>query len=126
MSTVSDPATAGQDSTDHAPLTAAEARTHMRELARLTRALERYLDQAPEEDEDGPPSGPEVAPLALRCDGVVLLHVQDLEGVDLSGREVWTGIALYEAEAADLQERLSHGIAESAGIVGGWILRNTP
>lgn len=51
---------------------------------------------------------------ALRCDGRVLLSTRDLEGVDLSGRETFTGIVLSEAEASDALERMANAFEEAA------------
>lgn len=121
---VSQPSVDGQDSTDLRPISAAEARRYMRDLSRLTRSLERYLDQPDPADDE--PTIPDVAPLALLSNGRVLLHVSELEGVDLSSFDRWEGVILSEAEAADLQDRISHGMAEAAGMLGGWLLKRLP
>lgn len=62
-----------------------------------------------------PPSGvaalapadlPDIPPLAIRCDGRILLSTADLKGIDLAGRERWECIVITEAEASDIFDRL--------------------
>lgn len=70
-----------------------------------------------EASDESPPSSrsayPEVPPLALRCDGRVLVATTDLKDVDLTGRERWEGIVLTEAEAADVFDRMDFEQAAS-------------
>ena len=78
-------------------------------------------DALPDGSGDPPSSGlsslpPEVPRLAFRCDGKLLLAVTDLEGLDLSSREVWIGIVASEAEASDVHERLDFEEAASPTI----------
>lgn len=54
-------------------------------------------------------NSPDVAldepPLAIRSDGKILVSVVDLADIDLSGRELWTGLVLTQAEAAAIHPR---------------------
>jgi hypothetical protein len=62
-------------------------------------------------------SGPEAEPpihFALRADGAVLLNAADLEGFDLSGREVFTGVVLTPQEMRFALLRLANTSAEAA------------
>jgi hypothetical protein len=69
-----------------------------------------------------PAAPPDIPALALRSDGKALVSVAYLEGVDLSEREVWSGVVLSEAEASDMLERVSNAADEAAGHVAGRIL----
>jgi hypothetical protein len=60
-----------------------------------------------------------VAPLALRSDGKTLLSVAHLQGVDVTGREQWTGMVLTEDEVGRIRDRLMNAFDEAAGRVGG-------
>jgi hypothetical protein len=72
---------------------------------------------------------PHIAPpapsLALLCDGRILLSTRDLGGVDLSGKEMFTGIVLSEAEAADVFDYLAQAFEEAAAHGAGWLLRQS-
>ena len=81
---------------------------------------EESADVEPHTEPNPAPLSP---PFALRCDGRLLLSTRDLEGVDLTGRETFTGIVLSEAEAADALERLAHAFVEAASHGAGWLLR---
>jgi len=61
-----------------------------------------------------PNPAPLTPPLALRCDGRALLSVADLDGVDLSAREMFVGVVLTEAETSDLMERLDDAYHDAA------------
>lgn len=54
-----------------------------------------------------------VPPLAVRCDGRVLLATLDLESIDLSKREIWVGIVLTAEEAAAIHARVNFEEAAS-------------
>jgi hypothetical protein len=80
---------------------------------------------AEEEERDAPgttPDPPQVPGLALRSDGKTLLSITHLDGVDVSDREVWTGVVLSEAEGSDALERITDACDEAAGHVAGRIL----
>jgi hypothetical protein len=83
---------------------------------------EESADVEPRTDPNPAPLAP---PFALRCDGRLLLSTRDLEGVNLSGRETFTGIVLSEAEAADALDRLDHAFHDAASHSAGWILRQS-
>lgn len=68
------------------------------------------------------PEPPHIPALALMSDGRVLLSLTYLEGVNLEGREQWTGILLTEAEACDALDLMSDAADEAAATVGGHIL----
>jgi hypothetical protein len=61
-----------------------------------------------------------IPPVALRCDGRVLLSTADLAHVDLSSRERWEGVLLNEAEAYDVLDQL--GFEEAAAKTAGRII----
>jgi hypothetical protein len=61
-----------------------------------------------------------IPPVALRCDGRVLLSTADLAHVDLSSRECWEGVLLTEAEACDVLGQL--GFEEAAAKTAGRII----
>jgi hypothetical protein len=61
-----------------------------------------------------------IPPVALRCDGRVLLSTADLAHVDLSSRERWEGVLLNEAEACDVLDQL--GFAEAAAKTAAHII----
>lgn len=105
------------------PISANEARLYMRDLSRLTRLLERFLDQA--EDTDHEHVVDESPPLALRCDGRVLINIGELQGVDLEryAADVWTGIAISDVAASDLLDHLADGFQGAAGIVGATLIK---
>lgn len=65
---------------------------------------------------------PLVPGLAFRSDGAILLHVDHLEGADLSARQTWTGVVLSEAEASDAVDRLADAADEAAGHIAGYVL----
>lgn len=65
-----------------------------------------------------------IPPLALLADGRVLLHESEIEGLDLSTREVWRGVVLTESEANDVLDYVSDGISEAAGKTGAWMIRS--
>ena len=92
-----------------------------RRLDEIDPALRRVLAKA--EPLSEPSSSPSFPPFALLCDGRVLLDVRVLEGIDLSGREMFTGILLSEAEANDAFERMANAFEEVAAHSAGW-LRN--
>ena len=70
-----------------------------------------------------PHSDPLSPPYALRCDGRVLLSTHDLEGIDLSERETFTGIVLSEAEASDALDRMADLFEDAAAHTAGWVRR---
>ena len=70
-----------------------------------------------------PKSEPLAPPYALRCDGRVLLSTRDLEGIDLSDRETFTGIVLSEAEASDALHRMADLFEDAAAHSAGWVRR---
>src|SRR5688572_8271880 len=81
---------------------------HLRSLEGRFELIERHLERSnsalgPVIAEAEAPSeqrrAPSFPPYALSCDGHVLLNVRALEGIDLSGREVFTGIVLSNTEA---------------------------
>jgi hypothetical protein len=83
---------------------------------------------APTEEQSAdvePHAAPRAPAFALRCDGRVLLSTRDLGGVDLSGREMFTGIVLSEAEAADAFDRLANAFEEAAAHGAGWLVRQS-
>lgn len=61
-----------------------------------------------------------IPPVALRCDGRVLLSTADLAHVDLSSRERWEGVVLNEAEACDVLDLL--GFKEAAAKMAAHII----
>ena len=82
-----------------------------------------------EEDADGElrtePDVHDLPPsLALRCDGRVLLSTSDLDGVDLTKREMFIGIVLSEAETSDVLDRTDDAFLDVAAHVSG-LLRRT-
>lgn len=105
------------------PISANEARLYMRDLSRLTRLLERFLDQA--EDTDHEHVVDDSPPLALRCDGAVLLNLGELQGVDLQrfGAELWTGVVVSDTAASDLLDHLADGFQGAAGAIGAEIIK---
>lgn len=76
-----------------------------------------------DEIEPGPPSR-RVPAFALTSDGRILLSTLYLQGADISGREMWTGVAVTEAEACDALDALSDAADDIAGHVAGRIVWN--
>jgi len=60
-------------------------------------------------------------PLALRCDGRVLLSTVDLEGFDLTKWETFTGIVLTEAETSDVLDRTDDAFLDTAAHIVGML-----
>jgi hypothetical protein len=89
-------------------------------------ALEHRREPARSEEDEPADFAPlATSPLALRCDGRLLLSTADLEGVDLSGRELFTGIVLSEAEACDVLDRLADIFDEAAAYSAARILKGS-
>jgi hypothetical protein len=74
-------------------------------------------DDAPDTDEE-----PHVPGLALLSDGRAALSLVNLDGADLTGRTLWTGIILTEAETSDALEFITDAADEAAGRVAHRIL----
>lgn len=72
--------------------------------------------RAPNRARDALPPSP--APLALRCDGAVLLSVHDLDARALEGRETWTGVLLEPNERKTAKHRLDNCAVEIASVIG--------
>jgi hypothetical protein len=143
MSNVSEPADAGQITEPATPTD--EKRTvmlleaisaHLTALDERFDVIEKHLegldrdvlravgtDARAGEEEPVTEAIPEPLPpsYALRCDGRVLLSTRDLEGIDLSGRETFTGIVLSEAEASDALDRMANAFEEAAAHSAGWL-----
>ena len=80
--------------------------------------------EEPEEDEDEEPlTEPGLTPaLALRSDGTVLIAPQYVEGANLEGREVWTGVALTLAESCDALDAMNDAACDAAAHIGGRLI----
>ena len=80
-----------------------------------------------EDQGDEPHNVDESPPLALRCDGKILLNIGEIEGdliaYELASYERWTGIVLPESDARDLYDLLGDGFSGAAGSIGGDIIR---
>ena len=97
-----------------------------RRLGQLEPGLERVVsgDGSGEDDAlTGPSSERFASPYALLCDGRLLLSVRDLEGIDLSDRETFTGVVLDEAESSDALDRMGPMFEEAAAFSAGWLLK---
>jgi len=94
-------------------------------LEYLDRDVLRAIGADARAGEEEPLSEPNPEPLpppyALRCDGRVLLSTRDLEGIDLSARETFTGIVLSEAEASDALDRMADAFEDAAAHSAGWL-----
>ena len=116
-----------------ARLTALQARFELIEkrLEDLDRDVHLAIEADEDEDEDvgggeeeplvEPTPAPPARSYALRCDGRVLLSTRDLEDIDLSARETFTGIVLSEAEASDALDRMGNAFEETAAHSVGWL-----
>jgi hypothetical protein len=71
---------------------------------------------------DREPEEPHVPGLAILSDGRAALSVVHLEGANLEGRTLWTGIILSEAETSDALEFITDAADEAAGRVAHRIL----
>jgi hypothetical protein len=99
-------------------------------IRRATWAAERLADidneenaTEPEEDEEEPLTEPGLTPaLALRSDGTVLISPQYVEGANLEGREVWTGVALSLAESCDALDAMNDAACDAAAHIGGRLI----
>lgn len=80
-----------------------------------------------EDQGDEPHHVDESPPLALRCDGKILLNIGEIEGdliaYELASYQRWTGIVLPESDARDLFDLLGDGFSGAAGSIGGDIIR---
>lgn len=139
------PGDAGQNPANDTPSLVDLMEKNVRALVRISAVLARLsaridaLERKPalkititegaddNEDSDGPATERETkgieltAPLALRSDGSILIHVSEIDGLELPARERWEGVVLTAAETSDALEYLGDGISEAAGRVGGWI-----
>ena len=80
-------------------------------------------DEPGEDEEDGPLTEPGLTPaLALRSDGTVLIAPQYVEGANLEGREVWTGVALTLAESCDALDAMNDAASDAAAHIGGRLI----
>ncbi len=68
-------------------------------------------------------AGDAPTPLAIRCDGVVLLSVDHAREADIVGRERWEGIVLSEAEACDAIDMMESASHEAAARIVGRMKR---
>jgi hypothetical protein len=60
-------------------------------------------------------------PLAMRCDGALLLSVEHLGDQSIEGREIWTGVVLDDREARIVRKRTENHAQETAArLVGGF------
>jgi len=62
-------------------------------------------------------------PLAIRCDGAILLSIEELGGLDLTGYVVWTAVVLPADEADFARERTSNAALETASKLVGRLLK---
>jgi hypothetical protein len=61
-------------------------------------------------------------PLAMRCDGAVLLSVEHFGERSLEGRETWTGVVLHDEEVDVVRRRTENHAQETAArLLGGFI-----
>jgi hypothetical protein len=72
--------------------------------------------RAPDRERQVSPQAP--APLALRCDGAILLSVHDLDERSLQGRETWTGVLLKPKELKTAKHRFGNSAVEIASVIG--------
>jgi hypothetical protein len=80
-------------------------------------------DEPGEDEEDEPLTEPGLTPaLALRSDGTVLIAPQYVEGANLEGREVWTGVALTLAESCDALDAMNDAASDAAAHIGGRLI----
>ena len=77
----------------------------------------------PEPSETEPDIPPPLPQLALRCDGAILLSVEELGGLDLSKYTVWTAIVLPPEESEFARERFFGAAQETAAKIIGHLRR---
>ena len=102
MSTVTQPASAGENLASSCSLTGSPASSSQEEKL----------------DVGGSPH-----PLAVRSDGAVLLSVEECRGIDLKGRTLWTAVVLRPDEAAYVHQRGVNAAHEAAAMILGKLPR---